>query len=40
MDLAVLIFLITFVVEALGWIGNDAISNFVRRLPLDRKSVV
>lgn len=33
MDLAVLIFLITFVVEALGWIGNDAISNFVRRLP-------
>lgn len=33
MDLAVLIFLITFVVEALSWIGNDAISDFVSPLP-------
>jgi hypothetical protein len=32
-DLAVLIFLITFVVEALSWIGKEALSDFVRLPP-------
>lgn len=32
LELPILIFLVTFAVEALGWIGKDSITDFVRSL--------